>query len=453
MTDFRKRRIGHRLFIALFFLSSCAPSGCDNNGPGAGDAWRNYPSLSHTPRSYPWLVLKCRVRDDKSVPAGLDTTIRQFFGLAGAGYGNLFDYFSDISYGQAGVYGLTFTEWADAPFTRADIATGSLAPPNQRYERARQCLDAIPAEQLPDLDSFYGVVVVTNVPVDGGACGTGPTPFQVRGARHNLACVWLNPTGLITAFAGHEFGHGLGLDDSFEDSSRNCGGEPGRYCDPWDIMSALRAYRFVSRNWAHPTIPDVAGPGMSAPALLRLGWLPPARIARFNQGQSGEQTFTLTALSRPAGTGFLVVSISPEGSALPESYTVEYRQAEGWDRGFTGPRAPAAVRESGGVVLVHRYRPHASPSSILVNGGALQSCQSMVMRGQEGNIHIWVRAIDTARGTATVSIGSGREAFRFCDRISGAQLPSIHVDRPFVAPAPADRIREQQKQVPVPPSP
>jgi len=433
---------------ALLFLSACQPSGCDNKGPGAGTRWKNYPALSHSPRLYPWLVVKCRPKDDVAVPAGLDDTIRQFFGLIGAGYGNLFDYFSDLSYGQASVYGLTFTEWVDAPFTRADITTGRLAPAVQRGNRVRECLDSIAPDQLPDLDSYYGVVVVTNVVVDGGACSLGQAPISVRGTTHKLACVWLNPTGLITAFAGHELGHGLGLPDSFDDSSRNCGGEPGRYCDPWDIMSALGAYRFIHGNWTHPAIRDVAGPGMNAPALLRLGWIPPARIARFDEEEPAEQTFTLTALSRPLGGHPLVLSVNPGNETLLESFTVEYRQAEGWDRGFAGGDVPARVRESGGVVLVHRYRPDGPVASILVNGavgGALTPCQTLIVRGRNGNIHISVRAIDSALGTATVSLGWGREAFRICDRLRAVNAPSIHVDGPFSGRPLPDRAKEQRE--------
>jgi hypothetical protein len=72
--------------------------GCNPTVLGAGVRWTNYPELWSSPKTYDWLVVKCQFNDVSSIPAGLDTDISQFLGLTGAGYGNIVDYFHDVSY-------------------------------------------------------------------------------------------------------------------------------------------------------------------------------------------------------------------------------------------------------------------------------------------------------------------------------------------------------------------
>ena len=94
-------------------------------------------------------------------------------------------------------------------------------------------------------------------------------------------------------------------------------------------------------------------------------------------------------------------------------YTIEYRQGDGWDRGFvTSGRALPIVRSSGGTVLVHVYRPAGAPASQLINGAfaaALQPCNTLVVPGFGGTVyHVTVESFDVPDGAAQVSIGSGR---------------------------------------------
>jgi len=99
-------------------------------------------------------------------------------------------------------------------------------------------------------------------------------------------------------------------------------------------------------------------------------------------------------------------------------FTVEYRQGEGWDRGFaTDLNTPTKVRESGGVVLVHQYRPVGQPTSTLVTGpfgGAMQPCDTLVLGN--GARYVTVKDFNTAEGTATVAIGFGRGKRQLCFR-------------------------------------
>lgn len=402
--------------LGFSLCAACFLTACDNKGPGAGIRWTGYPALALSTTSYPWLVVKCQVSDVPQIPAGLDTTIQQFFGISGAGYGNMVDYFHDVSYNRASVVTDTFVGWIKAPFNQADLSFPNGRLRNDRRQRVMECLQAIPADQFPDLEAFYGVVVVNNAVQDGGACGLGQVPMTVNNKNYKLACLWFDANSLSTQFAAHEIGHALGMDDSFDDSGRNCGGDPGRYCDPWDIMSAQNTYQFVDLNF----VTAGGGPGLSVPGLLKMGWIPSANQRRFDIEEGGEQKFKLRALSRPRGTDPLMVLLNVGGPGPFDGiYTIEYRQGDGWDRGFvTDGRVPAAVRSSGGTVLVHEYRPAGAPASKLINGavaGALQPCNTLVVAGFGGlTYHVTVENFDIPDGSATISIGGGRGKFIRC---------------------------------------
>ena len=398
-------------------------AGCNNGGPGAGIKWTSYPALTQNTKSYRWLVVKCQISDVPAIPGGLDTNIQQFFGIQGAGYGNIVDYFHDVSYNHASVISDTVRGWVKAPFNTADLTfpNGKFAPSVPgRQQRVQACLSALPADQVSDLDDFYGVIVVNNATQDGGACYVGQQALTVNNQSHNLACVWFDPNSLKTEFAAHEIAHGLGMTHSFDDSQRPCGGNPGEYCDPWDIMSAQRTYQFLDRNWITFGGPSGGGPGLNAPGLLNMGWIPSANQREFQFEGDDEQTFKLRALSHPRGTDPLVVLLKL-GTDTPfdDVYTVEYRQGDGWDRGFVTDvnNSPAAVQASGGTVLVHQWRPVGGPTSTLINGsfaGALQPCNTLVLHN--GARYITVDSFDIADGSATVKIGFGRGKFRQCFR-------------------------------------
>lgn len=402
---------GRLAVLAIAFLAAML-AGCANTGPGAGVIKPSYPSLTQSTRTYNWLVVKCQLSDAPTIPAGLDTKIQQFFGISGSGYGNILDYFHDISYNHASVLSDTTVGWVKAPFSTANLQTGPLAPSGARLQRVSQCLNAIAPDQLPDLDRFYGVVVVNNVIQDGGSClPIGPTPIVVNNKRFQLACVWFDPKSLYPAFASHEIGHGLGLTHSYDDSQKNCGGAPGEYCDPWDIMSALGTYTFDDGNWSAPGLPGSEGPGLNAVGLIRMNWLPSANIRQF-QSEGGEQTFKLRALSHPrAGEPMVVVVPVASMQGASGFITVEYRQNDGWDRGFAGSRPE--VRKNGGAVLVHRANTKTlQPLSTLIEnaiGGAIGPCGKLVFNGDDGIVfHVTAESFDLADGSATVSMGFGR---------------------------------------------
>lgn len=404
-------------FFALL-LTCCMFSGCA--GPGAGLRWTSYPALGPTTSSYNWLVVKCQLSDVPAIPAGLDLNIQQFVGIGGANYGNIVDYFHDVSYNRASVLSTTFVDWVKAPISTANLANGPLASAVPgRQNRVVTCLNAIPNDQAPDLDNFYGVVVVNNAVQDGGACYVGQKNLVIKGKTHKLACLWFDPNSLKTEFAAHEYAHGLGMTHSFNDIGSACGGAPGEYCDPWDIMSAQGTYQFVDRNFLTAGGPSGGGPGVNAANLIDRAWLPSDNQRRFQFEGDAEQIFTIRALSRPRpGAAMAVIVETGDPRPFEGIFSVEYRQGEGWDRGFaTDLNTPTKVRESGGVVLVHQYRPVGGPTSTLVTGpfgGAMQPCDTLVLGN--GARYVTVKDFNTAEGTATVAIGFGRGKWQPCFR-------------------------------------
>jgi hypothetical protein len=417
--------------LRVYGLSLCALaclSACKQSAPGAGIPWKNYPALTQNTTSSRWLVVKCQLSDVSAIPPGLDTTVKKFFTISGAGFGNMVDYFHDVSYNRASVIADTIVGWNVAPIRTTDLAfpNGKFAGAPQRAARVSACLQAVPADQLPDLTAYQGVIAINNAVQDGGACDTGPTTLTVRNVKFSLACVWFDPNSLTTEFAMHEIGHGLGLGHSYDDSGRLCAAgapQPGEYCDPWDIMSAQITYQFADPNWPIGGKASGSGPGLNAPGLLSMGWLPADNRRQF-QSENVEETFVLHALSRPrAGQPMVVVLDVGSQTPLAGIYTVEYRQNDGWDKGFA-TAAPAGVQSNGGVVLVHQFRGAGIPASTLVSGaygGAMLPCNTIVLPGFGGTVfHVSVVSFDTANGTATVQVGSGRGRRLFCasDRIS-----------------------------------
>ena len=181
-------------------------------------------------------------------------------------------------------------------------------------------------------------------------------------------------------------------------------------------MSAQGTLQFVDNNWLAAGAATGRGPGLNIPGLLRMGWLPANRIVHFNPADAREQEFTIRALSRALGPNPVIADpltvmvdlggTSPSGGA----FTIEYRQGDGWDRGFvTDPTSPDYVRAQGGTVLVHQYREQGAPASTLVEGateGALQPGNTLVLPGPRV-VHVTVRRLNPADGSATVSIGFG----------------------------------------------
>lgn len=413
----------HLWMMSLCLVAAMLSASACNSSGNTVVPWHNYPHLFSSAANKPWLVIMCKVNDNNTEPSDLLYQTQRFMTVGGGGQGNLADYYSDVSYGAISLVGTKVMGWYTALFSTKDLNT-TLAGPGNRYKRVALCADAVPDADV-DFGAYWGIVMVTNIPNDGGACYDGQQQWmQIHNHTYNLGCVVFDANSLFTAFAAHEIGHGYGMDHSYDNQKSACGAAPGEYCDKWDIMSALNTMRFAGANF--PPSADTQtylsthggdyfdGPGYAAPNLLWYGWLPSNRIATFHIGGS-QTTYTLTALSHPSGSNPLTVEII--GSNPNDIYTVEYRQKDGWDAGI--PQ---------NTVLIHEYKRGQSPWSFLVNNPTMGSGEWLP--GMTWNdispthlVGVQVKSIDAGAGTATIVIGPPNP-------FSGAGAPKITISAP-----------------------
>ena len=211
-----------------------------------------------------------------------------------------------------------------------------------------------------ELEGFDRIIFVPNAPSKLLTGGLWPLPATAKlrypwsnGTRSDLAFVYLNPGDWNPLTAAHEMGHGYGLDHSFDDGAKTCGSKPpynrpGEYCDRYDIMSAQNV---VARTGPF----GLRGPGLSAPYLLKMGWVAPSRIVLVSHGGvPSRQRFLLDPLENPDGTGTAVVALSLPNPPVGQNdiYTVEYREMLGGESG----------------ILVHRWDAR-DQSILLANAG------------------------------------------------------------------------------------
>jgi hypothetical protein len=392
------------LLIASVIMSTCGPL---SSPPVTGAVKRpNYPKIAEESKIYQWLVVKCRLSNVQDIPSGLDNTISHFLTLQGNGYGNIIDYFYDVSYGAANI-NTKVIGWYNAPYDSRTVVTLS------RSQRIEQCMDAIPEGERPDISDTYGIIGVENGINDAGAQGTGQITLNFWGGPHTLGCVWFDPASLFTDFAAQEVGHGLGLDHSFDDTGRNCGGRPGEYCDKWDIMSSMGVYWFIDTNW--PQVPGFAttlphpawgGPGMSLPSLFKMNWIPFRNFRSWPIGPPQKRTFTLHALSHPEVGAAMALEINGGPGNL---YSIEYRQADGWDAGFaSNPGVPGKVSAQRGLVLVHRVQETEPAGVLLSNGneGAMLPGDVKDVPTSFNGATIRVLSFNPDRGTAQIELSA-----------------------------------------------
>jgi hypothetical protein len=391
--------------LAMVFLLIVAACGI-TSPPAPGAVKRaNYPKLAAESTPYPWLAVKCQLSDVRAIPTGLDDTIAHFLTIKGTGYGNITDYFYDVSYGAANV-SATVTGWFPAPYDSRTVVILS------RAQRIEKCMDAIPERARPDLSATYGIIGIENGINDGGACGVGQVTLNFWGGQHALGCVWFDAASFFTDFAAQEVAHGVGLDHSFDDTGRNCGGRPGEYCDKWDIMSAMGVNWFVDSNW--PQIPNPrtgpqaawGGPGMSLPSLFKMNWIPFRNFRSWPIGPPQKRTFTLHALSHPTLGGALALEINGGPGNL---YSIECRQADGWDAGFSSNTGvPPKVKAQGAAAFVHRVQT-PEPVGVLLsnaNGGAMLPGDTKNVPTDFGGATIRVISFNLRQGTCQVELST-----------------------------------------------
>lgn len=235
---------------------------------------------------------------------------------------------------------------------------------------------------------------------------TGRTPGKcAAGGDHDTAAssnyvLVINGSAMQGTFQAHETGHCLGLAHSW---SANPDVE---YGDPWDIMSAARVKSFDNHAFG------AVGPGLNAPTLYKLGWLPPERVATFFAAPSSPSAairqIELAPLNRSAASGYLMVRIiSPN-----HTYTIEFRQPTGWDAG---------IRRDG--VLIHELRSNYTTGQ--PHWAHCEKCRGLFYAGNApcpaGGVHDYRASADYRLAINDPSF-PGQPGWRWCRKCQGLAL-------------------------------
>jgi hypothetical protein len=343
----------------------------------AGDA-----QAQTTATPTPWIVLKCQFADDTSSP-GAPPVLNDLFTSSGAGKGGMFDYWRDMSGGAVSLAGSTVAPgWFRMSMTLE--AAKKMVWPAARDDVIKDCIHA--ADPSVDFRPFFGIVVATNSNIDAGS--TGRQTLWLDGGWRTYGLVHLDRGAWSGVWAAHEMGHGYGLDDSFSNEQRVSFQPDGRYGDHWDIMSA-HTFGGQSSTFADVTFGS-SGPALSGANRDLLGWIPGSRIVTVNT-LSGGSIIKLSALDGgPTGNPRLA-KIGLGFST--RSFAVEFRMADGWDRGVGRDAVSVRRVENGKTFLLKS------------TSGAFDLQAGDAVTDSFEDLSISVLGIDSAQRTATVHIG------------------------------------------------
>lgn len=307
--------------------------------------------------STPWAVIKCKFSDQPQEPAFHPAFITGADGLAG--------YWRDMSYGQISLDGSLIYGWFTLPFTLAESVSKSRA----------ELIDACKAATTGvDFSQFYSVIAIMNARRDSGS----------QGGR-----VLLDPDAWVVSFGAHELGHGYNLPHSW---SANPDSE---YGNPWDIMSAMGVHYFQgSFGRSDGPLKYAAGPGLNAPNLNRLGWLPADRVVSWD---GNAQTVTIAALNHPEANGYLMAKVPFDAADPDHYYAIEFRRKTGWDQGIPQD-----------TVLINEVRANGLAYLIGSDGGP-QRLTNMTFRDADNNLVISVLNLNLNTSTAVVNMGKSEE--------------------------------------------
>ncbi len=355
----------------------------------------------------PWLVLLCQAKGTTTTPKP-PAYFQHLFAEHDSVNPTVWDYWWQVSNYSTNLLGTTVsTRWMQTAKTVAELQTET------REQKLSDCIAAAGPE-IASPESYYGVLAMWNtnftMPSDtknfgdsGETGGLGQVSRTINGVTQGYAGVVLEPWAMFPSFIEHEMGHGYGLDHAFGNVNCNAVAQAGEYCDPFDTMGvSTGGLEFSQPAYAAPGGgSSLAGPGLDAFELAKLGFIPAGRTVSVTPGAGQQYTETITSLSAPNASGLLTVTI-PLGDSPDHYDTIEFRRRSNWDAG---------INNDG--ILIHEVKPnaianHPAPLSFLVNSGTA-STDGVWIAGRTytdsaRQISITVQSVDLNLNQATVII-------------------------------------------------
>ncbi len=320
------------------------------------------PKVSLIATSRPFAVILCKAQDDTSEPHPL-AFYQKLFTDATAGLGNVYNYFTDQSYGMIDLAGTTVVDWAPTSLKTADLRTmgrGALAQACADTAKGKVIWATFRTGGLPN-----GVITLWNV--NGLDSGQGGGLVAEDGLSFPLVNAGTSPAlggadSTTVSFYTHEMLHAFGLAHSHGPYLAGDPVAPAKeeldlsdthtfgalkwqeYGDCWSIMGC--------GYWIQADDPyGVAGPDLGAAQRDELRWMPKARIVTYDR--SSTTTVTLAPANAPAIKGSLLIKIPLDSGGY---YTIEYAAKLGWSKNIPLDHA----------VLIHEVPTVHSGESFLV---------------------------------------------------------------------------------------
>jgi hypothetical protein len=303
--------------------------------------------------------------------------------------GGLGDYVHDMSNGIAHLkpQGYYYHGWYTIPKLHAEDDDGK----DDRPRSFQDCLlsaekgDRFHPPYKPSADEYVFRITFPGAGGDWGSSGAY-AGFTIKG---------YTAVGHDTYFPNiaHEFGHALGLSHSWSNDAGyapNRGGQLGEYDDEWDVMGNFRLadhkHLFLGAHVASAVMDGP--PGMNAHHLDELGWIPMSRILTVGADGQSSATVTLAALNHPETEGYLLVRVPFDPRDLFRYYTVEFRRADGWDRGISKDvvliHEIKTIGNDQYVTFLQRAPAEGNPDQSLNRNGVTISVQGL-SQGPSGN--------------------------------------------------------------------
>ena len=302
-----------------------------------------------------WAIVKCRFLDDESDTLP-DAAYERLFTGAGAGTGNMVDYFRDVSHGELDLSRSQVFGWYTLSLRKADYA-GNVDPSTligsqvNRWGLYNACRAAAEAAGVR-LSDYVGVVATMN---RGGPWPDGSEGVDLWGAAGGA--VFCDRFGLTQSLMAHEMSHGYGLKHARRHGSTN------DYQDMWDAMSTANS--FMER---HPEYQWI-GPGVSAANMQAVNWFDESRLWRLT-GSSTDVHLQLRPVHRHDLSGILAIEIpDPEHGA--RRWLLEFRNKLRWDAAVPEPALLIHYLSEGHSYLVPGPAPgrdHLIAGDILLRG-------------------------------------------------------------------------------------